>query len=48
MVKKYKNYYKCKSCGFYYKNKDLAKKCQDYCEKYKSCSLEITKNAVKI
>ena len=50
MVKKEKindkEYYQCEECGFYYKDKEQAKKCQDWCNKNHSCSLEITKSAV--
>ena len=41
-------YYICEECNFAYSDKDTAKKCEDYCKKYKSCSLEITKKAIKI
>ena len=41
-------YYQCEICKFYYKTKELAEKCEEFCEKYKSCSLEITKHAVQI
>jgi len=37
--------YKCKECGFYYKTKSLAEKCEEWCKKYKSCNLEITKHS---
>ncbi len=40
--------YKCRECGLYYKRKDNAEKCQNWCEKHKSCNLNITKNAIKI
>ena len=40
------NKYKCKKCGLIYKDKDTAKKCEDYCKKYKSCNLGITKYAI--
>lgn len=43
-----KEYYQCEECNFFYKEKELAQKCEDYCNKYHSCSLEITKYAVKI
>lgn len=43
-----KEYYICEECGFAYRNNKTAKECEDYCKKYKSCSLEITKKAVKI
>ena len=39
--------YQCKECKLYYKDKELAKKCEDFCKKYHACSLEITKHAVK-
>ena len=42
-----KAYYVCEECNLAYRNKELAKKCQDFCKKYKSCSIEITKHAVK-
>ena len=43
-----KTYYQCEACGFYYKTQDIAKKCEDFCNKYKSCSIDITKHAVKL
>lgn len=42
-----KTVYKCEECGFYYKTKSLAEKCETFCKKHKSCSLEITKHAIK-
>ena len=38
-----KEVYICEICNFAYGDKRLAEKCQDWCKKYKSCSLEITK-----
>ena len=38
--------YKCGICGFGYKDDVTAKKCQNWCSTHKSCSLQITKNAV--
>lgn len=43
-----KKYFKCPICGFYYKTRELAQECENFCSKYNSCSLEITKHAVKI
>lgn len=43
-----KTYYACPICEFTYETEDFAKKCQAYCKAYKSCSLEITKHAMKI
>ena len=39
--------YQCKECKLYYKDKNLAKECEEYCKSHKSCSLEITKHAVR-
>jgi len=36
----------CGSCGFKYKTKALASKCEAWCTKNKSCNLEITKHAI--
>ena len=38
--------YKCKECKLIYKDKNTAKKCEDWCREYKSCNLEITKYAI--
>ena len=40
--------YKCEKCGWIYKTKNMAKKCEEWCKKHKSCNLDITKNAIKI
>ena len=42
-----KRYFVCEECGFAYAEKALAQKCEEYCKKHQSCSLEITKKAVK-
>ena len=39
--------YSCKICGLKYKEEKIAKDCENYCRKYKSCNLEIIKNAIK-
>lgn len=39
--------YQCEICKFYYKEKKWAGKCEDWCKKYKSCNLEISKHALK-
>ena len=41
-----KKYYQCEICKFYYKDKKWAQKCEDFCFKYESCSVEIVKHAV--
>ncbi len=46
--KRDKLFYICEECGFVYKSKDMAQKCENWCKKYKSCNVDITKHAVKI
>ena len=38
--------YACDACGFLYKEKSWAEKCQEYCAAHGACSLEITSHAV--
>lgn len=40
--------YTCKECGFSYKDKKLAARCQEWYRKYKSCNTEIIKHAVNV
>jgi hypothetical protein len=37
----------CESCEFFYEDKELAEKCEAWCNEYKSCNLDIIKKAVK-
>ena len=50
MVKKTKKngnaFYICEECGFAYKEKEWAQKCQQWCGQHQSCNLEITQHAV--
>ncbi|MBI2105824.1 hypothetical protein HYT56_03230 [Candidatus Woesearchaeota archaeon] len=46
--KENKKYYQCEICKFYYKEKKWAEKCENFCKKHNSCSLEITRHAVEI
>jgi len=41
-------YYICEACGFAYKEKELAEKCQQWCKEHQSCNLEITQHAVPL
>ncbi len=43
-----REFYICEECGFSYETNELAKKCQDWCQKHHSCSLKITKHAVNL
>jgi len=42
-----KSLFVCNICNFKYEKKELAEKCEAYCNKHNSCSLGITKYAVK-
>ena len=42
-----KTIYACSICGFGYETTELAQQCENYCKEHSSCSLEITKNAVR-
>lgn len=46
-INQLKKTYRCPECGFEYKEKKWAKKCEAWCREHKSCNLEITKHAVK-
>ncbi len=41
-------FYVCEACGFAYKKKSWAEKCQNYCTIHNACSLEITRHGVQI
>ena len=43
-----KTYYQCEACEMYYESEEIAKRCEDFCNKYKSCNLELIKHAVQI
>lgn len=38
--------YACSVCGYIYKDKETAEKCEAYCKTHNQCSLEITKLGV--
>ena len=40
--------YKCMKCGWMYRDKDIANKCESWCKKHKSCNLELAKYAIKL
>ena len=40
-------YYVCEECKLKYKEKILARKCENWCRKHKSCNLKITQYAIK-
>ena len=40
--------FKCMKCGWLYRDEKMARKCEAWCKKHKSCNLEIAKHAIKI
>ncbi len=40
-----KNLHQCKECGFHYKDKEMAEKCEAWCKEHKTCNVQITKQA---
>jgi hypothetical protein len=46
MVIKIKDLFQCEECKLKFKNIETAKKCEIFCEKYKSCNTEFIKEAV--
>ncbi len=47
MVKAVEKYYECDFCRLKYKDKETARKCEEWCSKHRSCNTEIAKEAVK-
>ncbi|MBI4452191.1 hypothetical protein HY637_02070 [Candidatus Woesearchaeota archaeon] len=43
-----KAYFICEECGFAYLGRKTANECKQWCRTHHSCSLEITKYAIKI
>jgi uncharacterized C2H2 Zn-finger protein len=50
MVKEIKKenevFYQCPECGFYYREREWAEKCENWCKEKKSCNLEIIQKAL--
>jgi uncharacterized C2H2 Zn-finger protein len=40
--------FKCEKCGWLYRDKNIAEKCESYCQKNQACNLEITRHAIKL
>ncbi len=43
-----KKCFKCSECGFIYKEKSIAEKCESWCRKHKSCNMKIIAKAITI
>ncbi len=41
-------YYQCEECKLFYKDENMAKKCQIWCKKHNSCNLDLIKYSVKV
>jgi len=39
--------FQCEECGFTYKDKEIAEKCQAWCREHHTCNIEIIKDAVQ-
>jgi len=46
--RKDKVFFACEECGFTYKERTWAEKCENFCAEHHACSLEITRHAVQI
>jgi len=42
-----KTIFQCEACGMFFKERELAEKCEKFCNENKACSIEITKHAIK-
>ena len=48
VVREEKTFYVCEECGLAFMDKTIAKRCEQYYHKHKSCNLELIKFAVKL
>ncbi|MFB6207853.1 MAG: hypothetical protein ABEJ69_00735 [Candidatus Nanohaloarchaea archaeon] len=39
--------YKCEACGFHYRNRETAEKCEKHCKQYNACNMEITSESIE-
>lgn len=39
--------YRCEACGFHYREKEVAEKCEEYCNKNNICKSEITEKSLE-
>ena len=42
-----KELYQCGECGFHYKDKKQAEKCEAWCKEHHSCNIGITASAIE-
>ncbi len=48
LIREGETLYVCDACGLAYKERELAERCQSWCEQTQSCNLEITQKAVPL
>jgi len=52
MVKEVKHkgkiYFQCEACDLYYENREIAQKCEDFCNEKQACNTEIIKYSVRL
>jgi len=41
-----KEFFMCEACDMYYLDKEIAQKCEDFCNRYHACDTELIKHAV--
>lgn len=39
--------FQCEECGFHFKDKDLAEKCEEFCREKGMCNSQITEKALE-
>ncbi len=47
-MKKQNKLFICEACKLSYKDEKTASQCEEFCNKYKSCNLELIKKAVNV
>ncbi len=40
--------YMCEKCGWFYRDREMANKCESWCKKHRACNLKYYKFAIKI
>jgi len=40
-----RTFFQCEKCNLKYKGKEWAERCEDWCKKYNSCNIEITRHS---
>jgi hypothetical protein len=46
MVREKEGLFVCEACGFLYSERNLARKCEEWCKTHHSCNMEITRHSV--